>query len=140
MDMGSPSKPLSERERRFVEAYMGKAAGNATKAAILAGYSAKSAARIGYRLTRKVQIANALQARVQSDPGVASREDRQAFWSRVMYGKGKFGKAALKDRLKASELLGKSQMDFTPRDEAGNPLPLEIRLTDDDAQTASHAE
>jgi phage terminase small subunit len=49
-------RPLSEKERRFVDAYMGDAAGNATRAAELAGYSVKSARRIGTRLSSKAHI------------------------------------------------------------------------------------
>lgn len=56
-------KKLSERERRFVEAYMGQAQGNATKAAELAGYSVKSAGRIGFRLSKKVHIQAAIGLR-----------------------------------------------------------------------------
>lgn len=50
------NKALSERERRFVDVYCGQAEGNATTAARLAGYSEKSAGRIGYRLSKKVHI------------------------------------------------------------------------------------
>jgi phage terminase small subunit len=49
-------KPLSERERRFVEAYMGPCAGNATKAAESAGYSPKTARQIASRLLTKANI------------------------------------------------------------------------------------
>lgn len=121
---------LSQRERRFVDAYMGLHVGNATQAAIAAGYSAKTAASIGCRLLRKVKVREAVKARVEQDPAVADRTRRQSFWSDVMLGAGRFKKAALKDRLKASELLGKSQSDFIPRDDAGQPLPLEIQLND----------
>src|SRR5512138_975148 len=96
---------------------MGQAAGNATKAAILAGYSPKSAARIGYRLTRKVHIQSAIGQRAATSKGVMTRARRQEFWSDVSEGRGDFSKASLKDRLKASELLGKSQADFIERHE-----------------------
>ena len=43
---------LSERERRFVEAYMGVGAGNATKAAWIAGYTTKGARRTGRQHAR----------------------------------------------------------------------------------------
>lgn len=56
-----------------------------------------------------------------------------------MLGTGADGKVEMNNRLKASELLAKSQADFTPRDDSGHPLPLEIRLTDD-AATASDPE
>lgn len=49
-------KTLSERERHFVDAFCGSAKGNRTQAAKDAGYSAKSAARIGTRLSKKVHV------------------------------------------------------------------------------------
>lgn len=54
---------LSERERRFVDAYVGKAQGNASKAAEIAGYSAKSARRIGTRLSTRVHVREAIAAK-----------------------------------------------------------------------------
>lgn len=61
----SGTEELSERERRFVEAYMGEAAGNATKAAELAGYSARTARQIGSRLLSKVDIQQVIYQRQQ---------------------------------------------------------------------------
>jgi hypothetical protein len=53
-----------------------------------------------------------VQARVAARPEVATREERQAFWTSVM--RGEEG-AEMSERLKASELLGKSQLDFKER-------------------------
>jgi phage terminase small subunit len=115
---------LSERERRFVEHYMGSAAGNATHAARLAGYSLKTARKQGSRLLTKGNIRAALEQRTQADPAVWTREERQRFWTSVASGTGAFADAGLRDRLKASELLGKSQADFVERHqvEAGASL------------------
>lgn len=54
---------LSEREAKFVDVYCGQAEGNATTAARLAGYSEKSAGRIGYRLSKKVHIRSEIERR-----------------------------------------------------------------------------
>ena len=67
--------------------------------------------------------------------GIASREERQRFWTRVMNGEEKqsvvteSGKvvsapAKMTDRLKASELLGKSFKDFVDRHEISGELSL----------------
>lgn len=56
---------LSERERRFVDAFMGPAKGNASKAATLAGYSAKASRQISSRLLTKANIQGAIAARAQ---------------------------------------------------------------------------
>lgn len=107
------SEGLRERERQFVERFM--ASGNATQAAIAAGYSRNTASQIGYRLLRKVQIQKAIAARAERDPAVWGREERQRFWTAVASGADPFAKADLRDRLKASELLGRSQADFVDR-------------------------
>lgn len=59
----TPKAALSERERRFVDAFCGQAEGNATTAARLAGYSEKSAARLGYRLSKKVHVRSEIERR-----------------------------------------------------------------------------
>ncbi|MEQ1897732.1 MAG: terminase small subunit [Vicinamibacterales bacterium] len=93
--------PFSERERRFVEAYLGDAAGNATRAAALAGYSLKSARRIGTRLSSEFHIQHAIDERTWRDPGVWTREQRQQFWTRI----ANDPETPMRERLKASELL-----------------------------------
>jgi phage terminase small subunit len=119
-----PADRISERERRFVEHFMGAAVGNATKAARLAGYSPKTARKQGSRLLTKGHIRAALAQRTQDDPAVWSREERQHFWTDVARGAPGYATASLRDRLKASELLGKSQADFVDRHqvEAGGAL------------------
>ena len=79
---------------------------NATQAAIRAGYSAKTAYSIGQRLLKNVEIQNYL--RTQKEKLIADKSTRQIFWTRVM----NEDSHDMKDRLKASELLGKSQGDF----------------------------
>lgn len=111
-DLESPV-PLRERERRFVERFM--TSGNATKAAEQAGYSRRAASQIGYRLLRKAQIQRAIAERTRNDPAVWTREDRQRFWTQVASGTDGFRRASLRDRLRASELLGRSQADFIDR-------------------------
>lgn len=106
---------LTERERRFVECYMGEAAGNATKAARLAGYANSTAEKQASRLLGKVGVRRAIDERTKSDPAVWTREQRQRFWTDVARGAGRFAKASVRDRLKASELLGRSQADFVER-------------------------
>jgi len=104
---------LTEKQRKFVEAFMGPAKGNATEAARIAGYSGSDATlrNAGSRLLTNANISEAIKERQESDPLVADREERQRFWSEVM----RNDQADMKDRLKASEILGKSQADFTER-------------------------
>src|SRR5688572_16307968 len=53
---------LSERERRFVHAYVGEAAGNGAKAAIIAGYSPNGAKVTANRLLTRINVRDAVQA------------------------------------------------------------------------------
>ena len=103
---------LTTKQLRFVESYDG----NATAAAIAAGYSVKTACFIGNENLRKPNIIKAIKAREAKKvkPHIASREDRQKFWTETM----RDMTADLKNRLRASELLGKSEADFIERIEA----------------------
>ncbi len=99
---------MTERERRFVECYMGEAAGNGTKAALLAGYSPTTARNQASRLLTKGYILSALEERSQRDVLTWSREQRQAFWTQIATDES----VPIPYRLKASELLARSQGDF----------------------------
>ena len=59
---------------------------------------------------------------------IATRKERQSFWTRVMQGRpepdGKVPR--MMDRLKASELLGKSEADFTENVKVEKVKPLVI--------------
>lgn len=112
---------LTGKRKKFADYYNG----NATEAALAAGYSPNTARVQGSRLLTKADIIAAIQAR-QEKPRtkrIATREERQAFWTNVMYGnekdiayeKGEKVEIEIKmsDRLKAAELLGRSEADFT---------------------------
>lgn len=67
---------LSPRRQRFVNAYMGEAAGNATKAAILAGYSEHTARQAGSRLLTLSDVRQAVgqrQERLQAASEVSAQ-------------------------------------------------------------------
>lgn len=71
MDMEAPGSMspalagLNERHRAFVLAYVGSARGNITQAAIIAGYSEKSAASQVSRLLRNSKIRSAIDVLVR---------------------------------------------------------------------------
>lgn len=111
---------MTVKQRAFVENYTG----NATEAAIKAGYSAKTAYSMGQRLLKNVEISRAIQereaARLAQD--VATRERRLQFWTQVM----EDTEADMKNRLRASELLGKAEGDFLERVEHSVDTPLDL--------------
>ena len=95
---------MNQRQRAFCEAYL--LSGNATEAAIKAGYSPKSARSIGQRLLTYVDIREYLAQRNAQiiAENTATLEEIYSFWSVTM--RDQASKPA--DRLKASELLSKA--------------------------------
>ena len=104
---------MNPRQRKFVESYKG----NATAAAREAGYKGADVtlANVGRQLLMKPEIVAIIKGREDKeiDALVASRVDRMKFWSEVMRDE----ETSMSDRLRASELLAKAQMDFTERHE-----------------------
>lgn len=102
---------LTAKQQVFVDCY----AGNASEAARQAGY--KNPGLAGYENMKKHVIQKAIACRndKEQDFQIATRQQRQEFWSGIMFetvqDNGK--PPTLKDRLKASELLGRSEADFT---------------------------
>lgn len=125
--MTDAAQRLTEKQRRWIEFYMGEAVGNATEAARLAEYkgSNETLRSVGHENLMKPNIAIEIQRLTEEDPAVATRIARQRFWSAVMLN----ADIDMKDRLRASELLGKSQIDFVERKvisgDADNPLVVQ---------------
>lgn len=95
---------MNQRQRAFCEAYL--LSGNATEAAIKAGYSPKSARSIGQRLLTFADIREYLAQRNTQiiAENTATLEEIYSFWTVTM--RDQASKPA--DRLKASELLSKA--------------------------------
>lgn len=100
--------------------------GNATEAARRAGYEGNDVtlAAVGSENLRKPLIAEAIKAReTQRTRGhIATREERQAFWTKVLGDE----KQNMLSRLKASELLGKSEADFVERHEHKGHVSISV--------------
>lgn len=113
------SKRLSEKQLRFIALWNG----NATQTAELAGYSTPTTA--GKRCMQNVQICAQIQENRASllKPQIATKEERQVFWTETM----RDSEHDMKDRIKTSELLGKSEGDFLDRVEKSGDTTLEIK-------------
>lgn len=61
--MSVKAPKLTERERAFVRHFMGAFGGNATQAAIAAGYSRRTARQAGSRLLTNVDVQKAIHAK-----------------------------------------------------------------------------
>ena len=105
---------MTHRQELFIQEYLNSL--NATQSAIKAGYSPKTAYSIGQRLLKNVEVLQAINTAMNERKNtlIATREQRQEFWTSVMLDTD----TAMKDRLKASELLGKSEGDFTDKVQA----------------------
>lgn len=105
------SKPLTVKQQRFVEAYDG----NGTAAARAAGYRGSDAVlgTVAYENLKKPEIKAAIEARAQpaTERRLLKRTARQDFWAEVAENE----KETTANRLRASELLGKSEADFTEK-------------------------
>lgn len=127
---------MNQRQRAFCEAYL--ISGNATEAAIKAGYSPKSARSIGQRLLTYVDIREYLAQRNAQiiAENTATLEEIYSFWSVTM--RDQASKPA--DRLKASELLSKALTLERARNEeraaAGTLNPFDS-LTDEELRRLS---
>ena len=101
---------LNERQKAFADYYI--QTGNATEAAIKAGYSEKTARSIGAENLTKPDISAYIKERLdeQNEKRVADANEVIEFYTAVMRGevKDQFGlDASLSDRLKAGDALMK---------------------------------
>ncbi len=116
---------MTPKQQAFVEHYA--ACGNATEAARLAGYSKPHPQGAENLLKPTVQAALAeLTAKVASER-IATAQERQEFWTAVMRADEGY-EAEMKDRLKASEILGRAQQDFIEKVEVTHNAPPNIQI------------
>lgn len=106
---------LTEKQRKFCELFSSNG-GNAYAAATGAGY--KKPQPEGARALENARIKSALEflRQEQTSKAIATREERQSFWTSIMRDVGE----KTTDRLKASELLGRCQADFIDRVDHSN--------------------
>ena len=107
---------LNGRQRDFVLRYA--KSGIMKQAALEAGYSRGGITAIIYNLSKnpKVQAAIHELRADDEDATIASIKELREWWTSIIRGTGRAGKGAeLKEQLKASYLLGKSQGAFLDR-------------------------
>ena len=141
---------LNARQKSFCEYYV--ASGNATEAAIKAGYSKRTAKSIGQRLLTFVDIKKYIDELMQKleSERVASAEEvlqnltammRGEIQEEVVVVEGKGDgistasiikkQVSAKERIKAAELLGKRHALFTDKTKLEGTLPVMIVGEDD---------
>lgn len=108
---------LTTKQSKFIALYDG----NGAKTAKLAGYkgSEHTLKQVASENLAKPYIAEAIRKRQEKElaPMIATRQQRQAFWTKVLNTKT----VSMANRLRASELLGKSEADFTDKTQVSGP-------------------
>lgn len=116
------TRSLTSKQRLFADVFDG----NGTEACRKAGYKGGDnvLAQQARENLRNPQILAIIQGRqaAESRPLIASRKERQEFWTQVMQSP----EYDPRDRLKASELLGKSEADFTEKHEHSGGVSIGI--------------
>lgn len=131
---------LNHKHRLFIEAYLG----DALQAMRIAGFEGtdKQLEKQGDDLLKQPLIIEAIRQRSlylnSTAKIIATREERQAFWTSLMRNDDPHYKPEINDkgvtkpienlplpiRIKASELLGKSETDFVERIDMTNTLTI----------------
>lgn len=109
---------LSQKQKAFADYYI--QSGNATEAAIKAGYSKKTAKEIGCENLTKPNIVSYIESQnkiIESDR-IADMKEVKEFWTNVLRNRG----IDLKDRLKASEFIAKTNAAFIEKIEASGSM------------------
>ena len=143
MEVSSIAGKLTQKQRRFIDEYI--ISGNATQAAIKAGYSKKyantNAAKLLQNTTIKAEIARR-NAEIQSEK-TADMTEVMEYLTSVMRGeqtesvataKGVFSgvEVSAKDRIKAAELIGKRNGAWTDKKELSGDINIDIGVGDYD--------
>ena len=138
---------LTAKQKRFVQEYLIDL--NATQAAIRAGYSKKSAHSIGPENLEKPEIKQAIEEKLKQidEEKTADAKEIREFWTRVMRGEEKDTvlrydneghqveteiDVSMKDRIRASELMGKSFAMFTDKVDSNIDMDLHIEVDYED--------
>ena len=99
-------KRKTAKQQRLIDCYAGDIKEAADKAEISYGYARN--------LMTKSDILEAIRNRQETEvrpKDIADRQERQAFWTKIERDESQ----STSDRLRASELMGKSECDFIER-------------------------
>ena len=105
----SDKQKLTHKQKLFIKYYNG----DANEAAVLAGYSKKTARRIGYENLTKLYIAQAIKEKNEIKHNkikqkLISNDELRVWWQNIMESQ----EYDINTRIKCSELLGKSKAIF----------------------------
>ncbi|NOV01358.1 terminase small subunit [Paenibacillus planticolens] len=132
---------LTEKQKRFADFYL--ETGNATEAAIKAGYSKKTAKEVGYENLTKPHLKAYIEEKIaeKDSQRIAKQDEVLEFLTNVLRGQVKeqfplglgMGEQQLvkkeldgKDRIKAAELLGKRFALWTDKTQLEGTVGVQI--------------
>ena len=132
---------MNTRQRKFCDEYL--ISGNATDAAIKAGYSPKTAKSIGQRLLTFVDLKQYIETELEKlhSAKIADAEEVMKYLTSVMRGEHTEEipilcgdgcqeltqkEVGAKERLKAAELIGKRYALFSDKMDLGGAVPVVI--------------
>lgn len=120
-------RSLNPRQKKFAELYA--ASGNAAQSAIGAGYSPKSAGVNADKLLKNTNIQAYLRTMTEADRAsrIADVTELREFWTTTLRSR----EEEMKDRLKASDMLGKSLGVFIEKREHSGGLKIQVVYGDD---------
>ena len=138
---------LTIKQQRFADEYI--ISGNATEAAIKAGYAKKAAYQQGAESLKKPHIREYIDKRLEeiNDKSIAKQEEVLQYLTEVLRGKSSATEIVVemvgdgtseaklvvkppseKERIKAAELLGKRYGAVTDKVEVGADLELNVKV------------
>ncbi|MCC4389421.1 terminase small subunit [Limosilactobacillus reuteri] len=141
--MSSITQKLTQKQQRFVDEYI--ISGNATQAAIEAGYSKKTAKQMGTENLAKPIVKTAIEKRneeIKSEK-TADMTEVMEYLTSVMRGeqtesvvaaKGVYEdvEVSAKDRIKAAELIGKRHGAWTDKKVISGDVQIDVGMGDYD--------
>lgn len=120
------AKELSAKWKKFIAAYDGDVPAACSISGIAENYAYRKM-RTDPRIMEQIRIRTeqeteqiSTERKTKHDHVIATRQDRQDFWTEVMQDKDE----NMTHRLRAAELLGKSEADFTEKVEHSGGLTV----------------
>lgn len=120
--MANDYNSLTEKQKRFIDYYIETA--NATESAKKAGYSEKTADRIGHENLRKLEFFIQERLTAMQNDRIASQDEILEYFTEIIRNK----KEDTNDRTKCAELLGKRYGMFKDKVEVSQDKPFEVNI------------
>jgi phage terminase small subunit len=119
-------KILNYRQQTFCDEYLANG-GNGTKAALVAGYSERTAGAIANNLLKNIEIKTyvAEKQKELSTPRIATAQEIREYVSSVM--RNDQGDIDTRDRLKAADLLAKLLGLYDKQSASSEPVTINIQ-------------